>query len=484
MDYTKLAEKFGGSPAPSIDYGALAAEIESPVPVASQAPTPDPRGIGSGPAMRAGAQVLAPINAQAAIDSLVDAGRVANELPGAVMGVWKDYAGGALKGLGGIADAGIKALGLPRSDYADAAFEPSNPVQSVGKGAAQMGTAILGTEAALAGMGLSPLGSLIAKFITSPVGAGTTQAGVEMAQGVDPVKAAQHGAMTASGLGAIKLAPAAIQVIRKVFPKATPEEINVAAQDAKAFLEASRAKMAAREASRPPIVQPGSTVEEMKAAVEAGPRGAAAKRAMAESREAAKPPVMPSAPPTMAQAAPEAQPMAAPVSASAMSPQAPPVVSEIRPIPPQKLPPVLPDPMVPELAAPAGSAAKLSGAGQNARDWLQKYAEAGKGGTKAEVAAARAKLVKGLSGKLGFEDMRQLGAYTDDISTVNPGAPPPAVMSTFRPVKLEDVPRVTADEADDLLAKLEASIKNPKLRDQVAVERAKRSKKLRTKENK
>ena len=133
-------------------------------------------GMSSDPSMakRAGLQVLAPINAQAAGEAIMDASRVAMELPGAVMGVWGDYAGGALKGLGGIVDSGIKALGLPRSDYADAAFEPSNPVQSVGKGAAQMGTMVLGTEAALAGMGLSPLGSLIAKFITSPVGAGTT----------------------------------------------------------------------------------------------------------------------------------------------------------------------------------------------------------------------------------------------------------------------------------------------------------------------
>jgi hypothetical protein len=94
---------------------------------------------------------------------------------------------------------------------------------------------------------------------------------------------------------------------------------------------------------------------------------------------------------------------------------------------------------------------KLSGVGQNARDWLEKYSNDGRGGTKEEIAAARAKLVRGLSGKLTYEDMRQLGAYTDDITTVGAGAPPAPVTTRFRPVKLEDVPRPVPKATGDVV---------------------------------
>lgn len=45
--------------------------------------------------------------------------------------------------------------------------------------------------------------------------------------------------------------------------------------------------------------------------------------------------------------------------------------------------------------------------GQNARDWIKKYEAASQEG--------RAKMIKGLGGKLNFEQMRQLAAYTEDL---------------------------------------------------------------------
>lgn len=120
-----------------------------------------------------------------------------------------------------------------------------------------------------------------------------------------------------------------------------------------------------------------------------------------------------------------------------------PSAAPVRPIPPEKLPPVLPDPVVPELV-PAGAQSKMPGAGDNARKWLQDYAAASPAG--------RQKLVKGLAGKLSYEDMRQLGAYTDDIATLNPGTAPAAVESHFRPVKLDGIERPVAASSDIVTA--------------------------------
>lgn len=55
-------------------------------------------------------------------------------------------------------------------------------------------------------------------------------------------------------------------------------------------------------------------------------------------------------------------------------------------------------------SVPPNAQVKKAGAGEFARDWIQKYAAA-------DIEGRRA-LVKGLSGKLTYEDMRQLAAYT------------------------------------------------------------------------
>lgn len=147
--------------------------------------------------------------------------------------------------------------------------------------------------------------------------------------------------------------------------------------------------------------------------------------------------------------------------------------SRIRPIPPNKLPPVLPDPVVPEIApaveviteapkvrkpraakaktepapepAPAASSppevatVRPGAPGDNARAWMQKYAEA-------DIEGRRA-LVKGLSGKISYDEIRQLGAYTDDITTDGPLSTPKPVESHFKPAKLQDVEAPAADES-------------------------------------
>lgn len=141
--------------------------------------------------------------------------------------------------------------------------------------------------------------------------------------------------------------------------------------------------------------------------------------------------------------------------------------SRIRPIPPNKLPPVLPDPVVPEIApaveviteapkvrkpraakpkpepapapapevtAPVAEVATVRPGtpGDNARTWMQKYAAS-------DIEGRRA-LVKGLSGKLTYEDMRQLGAYTDDITTDGPLSTPKAVDIPALAKKVESEP--------------------------------------------
>lgn len=117
---------------------------------------------------------------------------------------------------------------------------------------------------------------------------------------------------------------------------------------------------------------------------------------------------------------------------------------QVRPIPPSKMPVRPPDPVVPEL----DTQMKPSGAGANARQWLQDYAAAD--------LAGRQKLVKGLAGKLSYEDMRQLGAYTDDITTMNPATAPAAVDTHFRPAKLADLPPTVSSSgtvADEAVAR-------------------------------
>jgi len=113
---------------------------------------PDPRGIGAsgGMAMRAGAQVLAPKNPKAILNVAVDAGRFAGEIPGAIASVYGDIGVGALKGLGGMANTAMGAVGIPMPEYSETAFDPSNPVQSGGKLLTQEGV-IAAATAPLAG---------------------------------------------------------------------------------------------------------------------------------------------------------------------------------------------------------------------------------------------------------------------------------------------------------------------------------------------
>lgn len=65
-----------------------------------------------------------------------------------------------------------------------------------------------------------------------------------------------------------------------------------------------------------------------------------------------------------------------------------------------------------------------SGAGDNARAWIKKYNESDPAGRKA--------MISGLSGKLNYEDMRQLASYNGDITSDNP-APPPLSFSSAKP---------------------------------------------------
>lgn len=223
-----------------IDYGVEDGDIAPLISFRiqpSSADAPDVRGIGSGPAVRAGVQVLAPINGKAVVDSVLDAGQVMQAMPGAMASVYGDYASGAMKGLGGMADEAIKRLGLPRSQYADAAFEPSNDVQAVGKGGAQAGTTILGTEAALGALGLSTMGTFIAKILTNPATIGGGQTAYEIAQGEDVIPAVKHGATTAATVGALKVAPGVIgKAVSKMFPKASAAEIATATTEAETAL--------------------------------------------------------------------------------------------------------------------------------------------------------------------------------------------------------------------------------------------------------
>jgi len=279
-----------------------------------QSETINPLGVSSsGMAGRAGGQVLAPKNPRAVLNAAMDFGRVAQALPGAAASVYGDYAVGAAKGLGGMADSAIKALGLPRSDYADAAFSPSNPVQGVGKGLAQAGAVVGASEAALEAMGLSPIGALIARMASSPAGIGVTTAGVSMAEGDDAKTAGVKGAAT--GLFA-KFGPNVVaKIVKSAFPKAGASEVAAATQEAEAFFKAKPPEVPTLEAIKQ--AQNRYKVERMAAA------GKPASRA--HSYEQAGLPVSPE------------------VSAAE--------ANRIRPIPPSKLTPeVKPAPKAPEPA--------------------------------------------------------------------------------------------------------------------------------------
>jgi len=90
--------------------------------------------------------------------------------------------------------------------------------------------------------------------------------------------------------------------------------------------------------------------------------------------------------------------------------------------------------------APIPEQVKRPGAGENAREWMRKYSAANIEGRRA--------LIRGLGGKLTYEDMRQLAAYTDDITTENPATPPEAKTTPFRPAKLAGLPAPIAPGAN------------------------------------
>lgn len=126
---------------------------------------PDQRGLGGagGMAFRAGAQVLAPKNPQAVLDSAVEAGSFVNAVPGAVASVYRDIGVGALKGLGGMANTAMGAIGIPMPEYSETAFDPSGPVEAGGKELAQTAVTapLAGPVISVAGKVLKPIASRI-----------------------------------------------------------------------------------------------------------------------------------------------------------------------------------------------------------------------------------------------------------------------------------------------------------------------------------
>jgi len=378
------------------DYGVEEADF-APL-LGFKVSPPDPRGMGAsgGMAMRAGMQVLAPKNPRAILNAAVDAGRFANEIPGAMASVYKDYGVGALKGLGGMADSAIKAVGLPRSEYADAAFDPANTVQGVGKGVAQIGATVAATEAALAGMGLTGIGAFAAKLLTSPVGVGAGTAAVEMAQGKDAGSAVKTGVIA----GTLAKLPGIFSAIAKKFPKASQAEIASGIAEAEQVVKRT-SKFTPEEIAE-------AVAKAKRYDTDPAFRAAQNAKAMAENKAARL------------------------------------ANRPVAPIPPSKLKPDVPEPTIPEVSkvSDRGRQAKAEfearkaskeatkasetsqeaskevkegldasmteGRGQVARDWRKTYAELD--------AEGRRKLVKGLAGKLNYEDIRMLGAYTDDLA--------------------------------------------------------------------
>ena len=65
--------------------------------------------------------------------------------------------------------------------------------------------------------------------------------------------------------------------------------------------------------------------------------------------------------------------------------------------------------------------------GQHAREWIARYQVA--------TAAEKKQLVKGLAGKLNYDDMRKLAAYTEDLTKVG-SVPPPVTLVRGIPEKL------------------------------------------------
>jgi len=193
-------------------YKAQLWDMKSAVPSVAHVPEPGVMG-GNSPALRAGMQVLAPKNPKAVLDLVTEAAAVNDQLPGAIASVYKDYATGAMKGLGSMGRSATDAIGLTAPDaYSKVAFEGENPVQSVGSGAAQTGATMLAAEAAgVLGAGNKILRPVV-KALATPTGAGVATTAVSMAEGDSLGTAAEKGALVA-GLGKT---PA---LFRKIFPK-------------------------------------------------------------------------------------------------------------------------------------------------------------------------------------------------------------------------------------------------------------------------
>lgn len=216
---------------------------------------PDPRGMmaSGGVATRAGAQVIAPKNPQAVLGMIEDAGRVYQELPGAIAGVYGDYAQGALKGLGRMAAPLVKAVGLG-NDYTDAALASENGVEGLGGGLAQTGASMLAGGPVVKLAKATGIPGMIGRALISPAGAGVTAAATTKAAGGSNSDAIQTGLLAAAlgrGASGAKPIPTGKGAIK-------------------------------------PLPAPKPTAAQIKAAVEAGPRGNAAKQAMRAEREAAK----------------------------------------------------------------------------------------------------------------------------------------------------------------------------------------------------
>lgn len=256
----------------------------------------------------------------------------------------------------------------------------------------------------------------------SKAGRGATGAAIRLADGkiMKPITKGLKPLVKRGAEMGVEMAPEAIGAVAGG-ALGGPTGAAAGALSGKALKDAYRAVKeggkTAEAAPSAPVPRPKATAEQIKAAVEAGPRGNAAKKLMREAKEAKTAKAAEAqAKKDAGKAKFEAAKEAAKPKAEAPAADKPPTVT----VPGETGPRVVSEP----------SPTSRAGSGDVAREWVQKYAAA-------DIEGRRA-LVKGLSGKLTYEDMRQLAAYTDDLTDA-PGAPPKAVESNFRPAKLEDV---------------------------------------------
>lgn len=229
------------------------------------------------------------------MDRVKEVAGIEDALPGAVASVYKDYAVGAAKGLGsaavGLGEGINKGTGalyrfitgeLPPTYGAT----ETGPVDAFGaaqealaaKNGVQSGGKFIGEAAPWLALGAATAGTgpaaAAARLAISPVGLGVGTAGFRMAQGRDPIHAAEEGALIATAgaahriPGVSKLPALIVKAFGPYFEKMAPAEAEAAAKAIaeKATQEATPAVAKAAEAipeavvaAPKPVPVPGGT---------------------------------------------------------------------------------------------------------------------------------------------------------------------------------------------------------------------------------